>query len=226
MKIFPSSRSINVTVKVTVSSLLGVRLADNVGSGEVVNFDVKARMEEKERRSGWVNVGFALKVGTKPNVVKYEVEGAAILEGKDEEIKKMLEVNPETQVPFVFQRVYQHVFMSMYLLATLIDAPYPPPNLFHLDQQQPPMSQVDTSITSSSNVTMQTEQAVGGQEEAKTSPPASTDIVSQKETPVQPTASVTPQEETATLEKEKTVESTTEAQESNIVQQNREKPIT
>jgi len=75
-------------VKVSVSSLSGVRLADKVASGESVNFDVKARMEERERRSGLLDVGFALVVGTRPSVAKFEVKGRATAEGKEEDIKK------------------------------------------------------------------------------------------------------------------------------------------
>jgi hypothetical protein len=135
LNICPATSLSGVTVRVKVDSLLGVKLSESTPPGEIVNFDVKAMMDEKERRSGQISVGYSLKVGTKPNVAKYEVEGVAVLEGKDEEIKKMLEVNPETQIPFVFQRVYQHVFMSMYLLATLIDAPYPSPTLLSSGQQ-------------------------------------------------------------------------------------------
>lgn len=121
--------------------MLGAKLVDKVPSSETVSFDVKARMEEKERRGGFVSISYALSVGTKPSVAKFEVEGIATLEGKDAEIDKMLGVDPEIQVPFVFQRVYQHVFMSMYLLATLIDAPYPPPNLLFSGEQQTPIIQ-------------------------------------------------------------------------------------
>lgn len=113
-----------------------VKLSGNVETGNVLNFDVKARMDEKERRRGWVSVGFALSVGTRPNVVKYEVEGKATLEGKDEEIQMMLDVDPETQVPLVFNGVYKQAFMSMYLLSTLIDSPPPPSNLLQSDQRE------------------------------------------------------------------------------------------
>ncbi len=143
LNICPSVSSFDVAVRVGIRSLLGVKLADKVPSGEVVSFDVKARMEEKERRSGLVSIGFALTMGTKPSVVKFEVEGVATLEGANAEIDKMLEVDPETQIPFVFQRVYQNVFMSMYLLATLIDAPHPPPNLLFSGQQKLPQVQMD-----------------------------------------------------------------------------------
>jgi hypothetical protein len=136
LSICPPSSPLDVAVSVKIHTLLGVRLVENPEDGSVI-FDVKARMEEKERRGGQISVGFALKVATRPNVAKYEVEGIALLQGKDEEMQRMLEVNPETQIPFVFQRVYQQVFMSMYVLSTLIGAPYPPANLLSSHQQLP-----------------------------------------------------------------------------------------
>jgi len=181
---------VNVAVKVAIRSLSGVRLADEVQEGAVVNFDVKARMEEKERRSGRVAIGFALTVGTKPSVVKFEVEGIATLEGKDADIDKVLDVDPETQIPFVFQRVYQHVFMSMYLLATLIDALYPPPNLLFSGQQQIPMVQMDGRA--------------GTLEKEATLQPSERDMP--------------PQEEVATSGTEQTVKTVTEVQESREAQ--------
>lgn len=41
----------------------------------------------------------------------------------------MLEVDPETRIPYVFQKVYQHAFTAMYLLATILNAPPPPHDL-------------------------------------------------------------------------------------------------
>jgi hypothetical protein len=123
--------------------LVGVRLAEGVESGETVTFDVKARMEERKRSQGTVLIGFALKVGTKPSVVKYEVEGTAQLQGRDDELKMMLEADPNTRVPLVFHRVYKQVFMSMYLLSTLVNAPPPPSDLFgSSDRQVPPKVQM------------------------------------------------------------------------------------
>ncbi len=197
LKICPSASPLSVNVKVSVHSLSGVRLADKVQSGEVVSFDVKARMKEKERRSDRVDIGFALSVGTRPSVAKFEVEGVAILEGKNTEIDKMLEIDHETQIPFVFQRVYQHVFMSMYLLATLIDAPYPPPNLLFSGQQQMPMSQIAERAAASEEKTI----SQSGAE------------------------NVAPQEEVALLEEEK-AEAAAEARESKVAQPEGRKPST
>ncbi|MGB9853736.1 MAG: hypothetical protein ACPLRY_02885 [Candidatus Bathyarchaeales archaeon] len=76
-----------------------------------------------------VVVTFSLLLTTKPSIVKFEVEGTATLTGKDAEIDKMLEVDPETKIPYVFQKVYQHAFTAMYLLATILNAPPPPHDL-------------------------------------------------------------------------------------------------
>lgn len=74
-------------------------------------------------------VNFNLFLTTKPSFVKFEVEGTATLAGKDDEINKMLEVDPEVKVPYVFQKVYQNAFAAMYLLSTILKAPPPPHNL-------------------------------------------------------------------------------------------------
>jgi len=212
--------SLGVAVKVTIHSLSGVRLTGKVESGAVVNFDVKAQMEEKERQSNQVNLGFVLNVGTKPSVVKFEVEGEAVLKGKNEEIKKMLEVDPETQIPFVFQRVYQHVFMSMYLLATLIDAPYPPPNLLYSNQQQIPMAQPSVSTPAAEEHAVPIEEeAVALEEKQPLQPAPSTEP---EEETTQPTPVMPPQEETTPIGEEQTAEAATEVQQNNVAQQNEE----
>lgn len=211
--------SLGVAVKVTIHSLSGVRLTGKVESGAVVNFDVKAQMEEKERQSNQVNLGFVLNVGTKPSVVKFEVEGEAVLKGKNEEIKKMLEVDPETQIPFVFQRVYQHVFMSMYLLATLIDAPYPPPNLLYSNQQQIPMAQPSVSTPAAEEQAAPIEEAAALEEKQPLQPAPSTEP---EEETTQPTPVMPPQEETTPIGEEQTAEAATEVQQNNVAQQNEE----
>ena len=48
----------------------------------------------------------------------------------------MLVVDPKTSVPNVFHRVYQHSFMAIYLLATLMDTIYPPPDLLFSGERQ------------------------------------------------------------------------------------------
>lgn len=106
----------------------GVKLKDRIES-PALNFDVNAKLEEKERKSGKRLVGFVLTVGTKPSVAKFEVEGLVTLEGKNKAIDKLLEVNPKKKIPLLLNRVYQHVFTSTYLLANLLDTSYPPPDM-------------------------------------------------------------------------------------------------
>lgn len=104
------------------------------------SFDVNAKLEEKERKSGRLVVSFVLTVGTKPSVVKFEVEGVATLSGSNPAIEKLLEVDPKTKIPLLLHRVYQRVFTSTFLLATLLDTPYPPPNLLFSGEMNKPGS--------------------------------------------------------------------------------------
>jgi hypothetical protein len=72
-----------------------------------------------------------LAISTKPNVVKYLTTGSVTLEGKPEDIKKKLEVNPKTKIPQILFTIYQHVFNSIYMLSSNLNTPYPPPDLLH-----------------------------------------------------------------------------------------------
>ncbi len=68
----------DVQVKVDILGLRGVKLKDRIEPSEL-NFDISAKLEEKER-SGKRVVGFVLTVGTKPIIEKFEVEGIATIE--------------------------------------------------------------------------------------------------------------------------------------------------
>ena len=124
------------------TSIVGVKL-DTKGWAGAVNFEVKARLEEKERKSQMVVVGFILQLNTKPSIVKFEVEGTATLTGKDSEINRMLEVDPETKLPYVFQKVYQHIFTAMYLLSTILNTPPPPVDLLLFGRENVSAESVD-----------------------------------------------------------------------------------
>ena len=122
------SSASDVSLEVEVLGLQGVKLSD-MEKPSALNFDVNAKLEEKEKRSGRLVVGFILTVKTKPSVVKFNVEGLATLTGKNPAIEKLLEVDPKTKLPLLLYNVYQRVFMDTYLLATLLDTSYPPPDL-------------------------------------------------------------------------------------------------
>ena len=108
--------------------MIGVKL-DVKPEAEALNFDVKAQLEERERKSQEIVVAFKLAIKTRPALAKFEVSGIARIVGKDDEIGRMLEVDPETNVPHVFRNVYQHAFLAVYLLSTVLNVPSPPSNL-------------------------------------------------------------------------------------------------
>jgi hypothetical protein len=160
----------NVSVKVDIASLVGIRLGVKGGGVETINFDVKAKLEEKERKSQMVVVGFSLFLTTKPSIVKFEVEGTATLSGKDVEISKMLEVDPETKVPYVFQRVYQYAFTAMYLMSTILNAPPPPQDLLFSHREGIPEDvSVEVATDTADAVTVQ---AGTGEETSEVSAPS------------------------------------------------------
>ena len=74
---------------------------------------------------------FKLDINTKPNIAKYSIAGTATLEGSSADIQKKLESNPKTNLPQILFTIYQHVFNSIYLLSSILDIPYPPPDLLH-----------------------------------------------------------------------------------------------
>lgn len=181
---------VDVSVLVEITSLLGVRLGGDVGA-EPVRFDVSAKLEEKERRSGRVVILFGLSVRTKPSVVKYEVEGSATLTGKDTLIDKVLEVDPESKVPFVFHRVYQHVFTAIYMLASLMGTIYPPPDLLSSSGQGVPVKSlktgeparvVEAAKATEAAETAETAEAVRAPEPVETAEPTEPAVEREEET--------------------------------------------
>jgi len=92
---------------------------------------VNAKLEEEKRGSNQVTLDFNLLITTKPNIVKYSAAGIVTLEGASADIQKKLEANPKTKIPQILFTVYQHVFNSIYILASILNTPYPPPDLLH-----------------------------------------------------------------------------------------------
>jgi hypothetical protein len=88
-------------------------------------------LEEQKKNGDEVTLGFNLQISTKPNVVRYSTTGNVILEGKAADVKKKLEVNPKTKIPQILFTVYQHVFNSIFMLSSILNTPYPPPDLLH-----------------------------------------------------------------------------------------------
>ena len=92
---------------------------------------MNAKLEEQKKSGDETSLNFNLLITTKPNVVRYSTTGNVVLEGKAADVKKKLEVNPKTKIPQILFTVYQHVFNSIYMLSSVLNTPYPPPDLLH-----------------------------------------------------------------------------------------------
>ena len=92
---------------------------------------MNAKLEEQKRSGNQVELNFNLLITTKPNIVKYSSAGIVTLEGASADVQKKLEANPKTKIPQILFTVYQHVFNSIYILASILNTPYPPPDLLH-----------------------------------------------------------------------------------------------
>lgn len=203
-------KTADISIDITIQSINGVRLNDT-SDLTVTNYDVNAKLEEKERKSGRVIIQFSLFVGTKPSLVKFDVGGTVILSGKDSTIGKILEIDPETKTPYILHKVYQRAFMAIFLLATILNMPYPPPNLLYspkFDELFPEKSKESDTQNKADNVTIppqqqntvSQQQSVAAQKQ-QTIPQQQSTVSQQNTTPQQNTA---PQQSTATQQENPT----------------------
>jgi len=155
--------------------VIGVKL-DVKPEAKSLTFNVKARLEEKARRSQKLIVEFTLAIETRPALAKFEVSGIANIVGKDDEIGRMLEVDPETNVPQVFHSIYQYAFLAVYLLSTVLNVPSPPSNLLGSEtpvSALPPEETAETAVATeaveaaSDEATSEMEEAPQPQEQAQ-----------------------------------------------------------
>ncbi len=122
-------------------------------------FDINAKLDEQKKGANETILNFNLIISTKPSIVKYLVAGSVTLDGPAADIKKKLEPNPKTKIPQILFAIYQDVFNSIYILASILNAPYPPPDLLHPmaekiqilpytpPQPEPPPSAQDQAVT-------------------------------------------------------------------------------
>jgi hypothetical protein len=165
--ICPSAVSVGaVSVSVVLNNISALRLDEKPPSGELT-FDVGVRIEEKQKKSDRVIVVFVLTIKTRPSFAKFGVEGLATLVGKEEEIEKLLEIDPNAKVPRVLDAVYQHVFMAVYLLSTVLETPHPPPDLFSSSRQALPKVEIltDSAAETSKDQGVTIQPAIGAAEE-------------------------------------------------------------
>lgn len=124
------SQAPNASIQVKLQRLEGVRLETGEDAG-AVTFDVDVKMDELSRTGDSLTLSFLLSISTRPGLVKFEVSGTATVTGGQKAFESALEEDPDSNVPKVLHTIYQHSFTSLFLLSTLIDSPYPPPDLLH-----------------------------------------------------------------------------------------------
>lgn len=117
-------------IRVNLNKLEGTRIDTGVNPS-AVTFDVDVSMDEDKRTSDELTINFNLVISTKPSLAKFEAGGKAVIPGGRAAFDAALEMDEETSVPKVLHVIYQQVFTSLYLLASQIETPYPPPDLIH-----------------------------------------------------------------------------------------------
>jgi hypothetical protein len=146
---------------------------------------VNAKLEEQKRSGNQVELNFSLFITTKPNIVKYSTSGSVTLEGASADVQKKLAANPKTKIPQILFTVYQHVFNSIYILASILNTPYPPPDLLH------PMAEKIQILPSTPKPKPEPEKPAAPEQPSE-KPPAQTAAGAQTETSTQQPASAQP----------------------------------
>jgi hypothetical protein len=119
--------STEASIEVRLLSVTGIRT--EAGNGSAPTFDFNVKLEEAEKRTGEAVFNFAITINTKPSLAKIDLNGIVTVQGDGGALDKILQTDPETKVPYLLKRVYEQVFLSAYLLSSMINVPHPPPVL-------------------------------------------------------------------------------------------------
>jgi hypothetical protein len=117
-------------IRLRLNKLEGVRI-DTGETPPSVTFDVDVKMDEDSRTNDELTVSFLLTISTKPSLAQFEAGGIAIISGGRGAFDAALEVDPISNVPRLLHTIYQRVFTSLFVISSLLDTPYPPPDLLH-----------------------------------------------------------------------------------------------
>jgi hypothetical protein len=112
-----------------IRSVSSIKSDEKSSPDTPVIFNFGVNMEEAERNEDSVKLNFQMIMDTEPAIAKFSIDGAAVIRGSSEEIEHMLSPDPETNVPYVFTRIYQQVYAVIFMLAGTIEVPYPSPAL-------------------------------------------------------------------------------------------------
>ena len=123
----PDRQSVDVVTK--IRNVAVQKLDEKSNHNTPVIFDFGANIEEADKSNESVTLNFKMTMDTEPTIVKFVIEGTATINGEESEIEKLLSADPDTNVPYVFTRIYQTVYAVIFMLAGTIDVPYPSPAL-------------------------------------------------------------------------------------------------
>jgi hypothetical protein len=117
-------------IRVHLDRLVGTRTQSGESPGTVV-FDVDVKMDEENRTNEELTIGFLISIGTKPSIVHFEVGGKAVISGGRDAFDDALEVEEGSNVPRILPIIYQRIFTSLFVISSMLESPYPPPDLIH-----------------------------------------------------------------------------------------------
>jgi hypothetical protein len=115
---------------IRIDKLTGSRINTDTNPNSV-SFDVDVKMDEVDRSNNELEISFLLTISTKPALVQFEAGGTAMITGGRKAFEAALEADKSSNVPRLLHTIYQKVFTSIFLVSSLIDAPFPPPDLLH-----------------------------------------------------------------------------------------------
>jgi len=124
--------SSEVRVDVKLLNVAGALVNDSQRDDIEPSFDVNVKLEEIERSVSEAAFNFAIEMNTKPSIVRFDINGIVRVFGESKAVDKLLETDPDTQVPYLLKKVYQQIFVSIFLLSGIMNAPHPPPDLLFL----------------------------------------------------------------------------------------------
>ena len=115
---------------IRIEKLTGSRI-DTDTNPNSVSFDVDVKMDEVDRSNNELEISFLLTISTKPALAQFEVGGTARVTGGRKAFEEALAADKSSNVPRLLHTIYQKVFTSIFLVSSLIDTPFPPPDLLH-----------------------------------------------------------------------------------------------
>ena len=116
-------------VMTRIRDIVVQKIDEKANHNTPVVFDFGANLEESERSANSAVLNFKLNMDTEPAIAKFAVEGTATIIGEEAAIESLLSADPETNVPYVFMRIYQTIYSVIFMLAGTVDVPYPSPAL-------------------------------------------------------------------------------------------------